>query len=153
MKNMRRKDRQMSEDQAIKILESGEYGILSTVSSEGNPYGIPLSYAVENSSIYFHGATEGSKLDNIISNPNVCFTVVGKTQVLPEKFSTEYESVVVFGKAIILEGEDKVKPLKLLIKKYSPGFENEGEEYVYRSLDKTKVIKIEIDVLTGKHRV
>lgn len=152
MKSMRRNDRQMSNDEAIRILEKGEFGILSTVSSENMPYGVPISYVYDSSAIYLHCALEGSKLDNIIYNSNVCFTVVGKTNVLPDKFSTEYESVIVFGQATLLEGEEKINPLKALVKKYSPGFETEGDAYIKQGISRTNIIKLSITMLTGKHR-
>ncbi len=49
--------------------------------------------------IYFHCAPEGHKLENLSGNNKVSFCVVGKTQVLPDKFATNYESVIVFGTA------------------------------------------------------
>jgi uncharacterized protein len=97
MKNIRRKDREITTREAIEILNSAEYGVLSTVGKDGQPYGVPLSYVYRNSSIYFHCALIGQKLDNITDNPKVSFCVVGKTKVLPDKFATEYESAVAFG--------------------------------------------------------
>ena len=44
MNELRRKDRAITKEEAITLLNKGEYGILSTVSENGNPYGIPLSY-------------------------------------------------------------------------------------------------------------
>ncbi len=151
MKNMRRSDRRMTEEGALDLLQRGEYGVLSTIDRENKPYGVPLSYAYTDNVIYFHCASEGTKLDNIINNDNVCFTVVGKTNVLPDKFSTEYESVIVFGKGNIASGDDKVRGLREIIKKYSPEFITEGEQYIERAVDKTTVVKIEIEGFSGKH--
>lgn len=153
MKNMRRSDRKMDEVSTKELLKRGEFGILSTTDNSGVPYGIPLSYAFLEDKIYLHCAPEGSKLDNIIGNNKVCFTVVGNTKVLPDKFSTEYESAVVFGNAFIISDKDeKVFGLKELVKKYSPDFINEGDEYIQRALEKTAVVRIDIEQLTGKRR-
>ncbi|MDF2672939.1 MAG: hypothetical protein K0R09_1204 [Clostridiales bacterium] len=152
MKSMRRADRQMVREEATELLKRGEYGVLSTLDSLNQPYGVPLSYAYADNSIYIHCANEGTKLDNIKSNSNVCFTVVGNTNILPDKFTTEYESVIVFGKGIIVSGNDKAKGLREIIKKYSPEFIKEGEEYIERAMDKTTVVKIEIEDFSGKHR-
>ena len=149
---MRRSDRKMDDLEALNLLSICEYGILSTVNDDNQPYGVPLSYSLKENLIYFHSATEGSKLDNIIYNNKVCFTVVGKTRVLPGEFSTEYESVVVFGQASIIEGEEKLLALMEIIKKYSPGFTMEGKEYMDRDAMKTKVVKIQIEGFTGKRR-
>ena len=153
MRSMRKSDREMTKEQSIELLQRGEYGVLSTIDSENNPYGVPLSYAYADNSLYIHGANEGTKLDNIINNDSVCFTVVGKTNILPEKFSTKYESVIVFGRGIIVTGDDRVKGLREIIKKYSPEFIAQGEEYIERAKDKTTVIKIEITDLSGKHSI
>jgi nitroimidazol reductase NimA-like FMN-containing flavoprotein (pyridoxamine 5'-phosphate oxidase superfamily) len=40
---MRRKDRELSAEEAGRILAKGEFGVLSTVGTDGQPYGIPLS--------------------------------------------------------------------------------------------------------------
>lgn len=153
MKKMRRADRQMTREEAVELLNRGEYGVLSTLDDQEQPYGVPLSYAYANDALYIHCANKGTKLDNIIYNSKVCFTVVGKTKVLPGKFSTEYESVIVFGRAGIVNGDDKVKGLRELIKKYSPEFIKEGEEYIERARENTTVVKIEIVDFSGKHRV
>jgi nitroimidazol reductase NimA-like FMN-containing flavoprotein (pyridoxamine 5'-phosphate oxidase superfamily) len=54
----------------------------------------------------FHGAVSGgSKYGNIVGNGKVCFTVVGRIDVMPEKFSTLFESVIVFGEAVLVSDE------------------------------------------------
>jgi nitroimidazol reductase NimA-like FMN-containing flavoprotein (pyridoxamine 5'-phosphate oxidase superfamily) len=82
----------------------------------------------------------------------VCFTVVGKTNVLPSEFSTEFESVIAFGRAIIVEGEEKKDALLALVDKYSPEFKVEGIQYIDRAIAATFIIKIQIDKVTGKAR-
>jgi nitroimidazol reductase NimA-like FMN-containing flavoprotein (pyridoxamine 5'-phosphate oxidase superfamily) len=113
---------------------------------------VPVSYAYSGGSIYFHCALEGHKLDNVKNNNKVSFCVVGATQVLPESFSTKYESVIVFGKASEVYGDEKRDALMLILKKYSPGFMDKGIEYLKSDSCKTKVIKIEIEHMTGKSR-
>ncbi len=76
MKKIRRKDRKISTDEAIDLLKKCEYGVLSTVDSDGQPYGIPLSYVYKDDCIYFHCARVGYKLENIKDNPRVSFCVV-----------------------------------------------------------------------------
>lgn len=151
-KEVRRKDREISREEAERILTEGEYGVMSTVGLDGYGYGVALSYVYYNNSIYFHCAQEGHKLENIDYNNKVSFGVVGKTKVLPQQFSTEYESAVVFGRAVFVENEEKEKALIALIDKYSPEFKTEGMEYINRSGAKTKVIKIEAERITGKAR-
>ena len=151
-KPMRRADRAIPESEAQRILQVGEYGILSTVSGDGQPYGLPVSYACTGDAIYFHCALEGHKLDNLRSSNRVSFCVVGQTQVLPDRFSTNYESAIVFGQAFEVTGDEKHTGLVELLKKYSPGFIDKGLEYINRDGGKARVYKILIKALTGKAR-
>lgn len=149
-REMRRKDRQLNDDEAKNILQNNAYGILSTVSEEGYPYGVPVSYVFSNNSLYIHSATKGHKLDNISSNDKVSFTVVGQTCVLPDQFSTTYESVIIFGRAIEICGDEKNKALLEFINKYSPDFMKQGKEYMDKAGKATRVIKISIKHISGK---
>jgi len=152
MKEMRRSDRAISEEKALAILNKAEYGVLSTVSENGEPYGVPLSFCIIDNCIYFHCAIEGQKIDNIKHNPSVSFCVVGKTEVLPEKFSTRYESVIVFGKAEEVFASDKQRGLEGLLHKYSPDFVEQGMKYIDTLRDETRVFRITINKLSGKAR-
>jgi nitroimidazol reductase NimA-like FMN-containing flavoprotein (pyridoxamine 5'-phosphate oxidase superfamily) len=149
---MRRDDRALSDEQAAEILRKGEYGILSTVSTDGQPYGVPVSFVYDDNALYFHCAVEGHKLENLTSNPRVSFCVVGATEILPDKFATRYESAIVFGKASELSGDEKHAGLTQILKKYSADFLEKGEKYIHSDIEKTRVFKIEIESLSGKAR-
>jgi len=147
---MRRADKEKGPDDITRILKEGEYGVLSTLGENGYPYCTPLNYTYINGNIYFHSATAGQKLDNIIYNEKVCFCVVGKTEVIPEDFTTKYESIIAFGKASIIEGEEKKDVFISLVNKYSKDFMKEGLEYIDRAIKNTIVIKITVDSISGK---
>ena len=149
---MRRTERAIPDGEAQDVLRAGEYGVLSTVSADGQPYGVPVSYAYTGEAIYFHCAVEGHKLDNLNSNNRVSFCVVGKTQVLPDKFATNYESVIVFGTAQEVFDDEKHAGLVEILKKYSPDFMEKGERYIKGDGPQARVYKIMIEALTGKAR-
>lgn len=150
---MRRKDKAMQDGDIIDLLQTGEYGVLSTVDGEGHPYGVPLNYVLINNGIYFHCALDGHKLDNITANHNVSFCVVGRTNLLPAEFSTEFESVIAFGSASVVDGEERYQALQGLIGKYSPEFVAEGSAYIKKFDSQTRVVKVEIDRMTGKAKM
>jgi uncharacterized protein len=152
MGEARRADRTISKEEADELLDRAEYGILSTVGADGLPYGIPVSYCVIGDDIYFHCAMEGRKLDNIAHNPQVSFCVVGKTNVLPDKFSTEYESTVVSGTAGEVFDKEKQKGLEGLLHKYSVGHFEKGLKYIEALNYKTRVYRIHIESISGKAR-
>jgi nitroimidazol reductase NimA-like FMN-containing flavoprotein (pyridoxamine 5'-phosphate oxidase superfamily) len=149
---MRRKDREINLQEAIGIFEAAEYGILSTVGEDGQPYGIPLSYVYKDEAIYFHCAVAGQTLDNIANNSKVSFCVVGSTKVLPETFGTLYESVIIFGNAGEVYNIERQAALELLLEKYCSEFIKEGLRYIESENKKTKVVKIEISHISGKAR-
>ena len=150
---MRRKDRQMSQESAIELLERGEYGVLSSVDEESQPYGVPVNYVFDGKdSIYIHCAREGHKLDNIRANPRVSFTIVGNHQIMDWKFSTAYESVILFGTAEEVEGDEKYQGLKMLAQKFSPNYMDEFENDIEKAMIPTIVFRIKILKITGKER-
>ncbi len=150
MREMRRKDKEIGTDEVINLLTKCEYGVLSTVGNDGQPYGVPLNYTYKDNCIYFHCALKGHKIDNIDDNPKVSFCTVGNTEVLPSEFSTNYVSAVAFGVASEVQGTERYNALVLLLEKFSPGYMEEGKKYIEK-LDKvTKVIKIEIQHISGK---
>jgi nitroimidazol reductase NimA-like FMN-containing flavoprotein (pyridoxamine 5'-phosphate oxidase superfamily) len=149
---MRRKDRLITDAETYSILEKGEYGILSTVSSNNEPYGVPLNYCLMDECIYFHCALEGRKINNINDNYRVSFCVVGATEVLPDKFGTKYESCIVTGLASESFGEEKQLALEGIVHKYSESFVSEGLKYIEKLKDKTRVFKISIESISGKAR-
>lgn len=149
---MRRKDRAISEDEAIALLDIAEYGVLSTVTEHGKPYGVPLNFCIIDSCVYFHCAGEGQKIDNITHNGNVSFCTVGKTTILPETFGTLYESVIISGEVEEVFGLKKQAGLEGLLRKYSPEFIDKGLKYIDSLKEKTRVFTITVNKLTGKAR-
>jgi hypothetical protein len=142
----------MTDAEAIAILQNGEFGVLSICTDEQSGYGIPLNYVYHDDVIYFHCATDGKKLDYIQLHPEVSFCVVGKTELMPEKFGTKYESAIAFGNACLIEDDEKRKVLQLIVAKYSPGFINEGEKYIDQFYSRVKIIRMDVKTITAKAR-
>ncbi|AIO18555.1 Pyridoxamine 5'-phosphate oxidase [Candidatus Izimaplasma bacterium HR1] len=150
-KDLKRVKNQMNHESAIELLKNCREGVLGTISSNGYPYTVVVNYVLYNNEVYFHSAKEGHKIDNIINNPKVSFTVYDNVRIIEEKFTTKYQSVTLFGKATLLPGNKKI--LMELIKKYSPEFLKSGKDYVAKSFDTTTLVKIDIEHLTGKERL
>jgi nitroimidazol reductase NimA-like FMN-containing flavoprotein (pyridoxamine 5'-phosphate oxidase superfamily) len=149
---MRRKERQLTDEQTLRILSTGKLGVLSTVDEEGQPYGVPLNYVYQQGAIYFHCAPEGYKLLNLGANPRVSFCVVQQSELIPQSFSTDYASAIVFGTAAQVDGAEKEEALRLLIGHLAPGHEEKGEKYIQSQAQQTAVVRIEIQHQTGKAR-
>ncbi|WP_277057772.1 pyridoxamine 5'-phosphate oxidase family protein [Trichlorobacter lovleyi] len=149
---LRRKDRRIAETEARALLQRGEYGVLSLCSADGEPYGLPLSYCVLDNAIYFHCALEGRKLAMLADNNRASFCVVGATEVVPEKFSTRYESVIVSGRVSEALDAEKQHGLEGLTDKYCPEYHDKGLQYIASDAARTRVFKISIDTICGKAR-
>ena len=148
---LRRKDKALSEADSKQILEKGLYGVLGTTSKSGYAYTIPLNYVYHKNNIYFHCATDGHKLENVQHNNRVSFTVVENCQIVPEKYTAKFRSVITFGKVSAVKNDaEKLAGLQLLVKKYAPKFQKEAPKYIKKYLKNVVVLKLEIEKITGK---
>lgn len=147
---MRRKEKQLPEGEIRHILDSADYGVLSTVGEDGMPYGVPLNYVYKENKIYFHCAADGHKLDNIKKNPKVSFCITGDVEILPDKFTTKYKNVILFGTAREADPESKLDILKWIIEKYSSGYIESGMKYIEKGAKHASVFEISIEHMSGK---
>ena len=152
--DVRRRDRLLSEERAVELLSTAEYGVLSLVDEGEMPYGIPVNFVWDgNKSLYIHCAPVGRKLRIIERNPNVSFCIVGRVNLLPMQFTTEYESVVLRGTAHIgLTDEEKMHALMLLVDKMSPEYRELGEKYSQKSFHRVNIIRIDVEEFSGKRK-
>ena len=171
-RKLRRIEKQLTVEECNAILTMAEYGTLATMGADGYPYAVPVNYVFHNGNIYFHCATVGHKLDNIDNCSNVSFNVVTDVWVVPlipdedsnetdlkfNGFDTNFNSIILFGKAKEVFEEEKMDGLSALLKKFLN--ENEynkykeaGIKYIENSLKRTKLIKIEIEHMTGKRGI
>ena len=153
-KDMRRKDRLLTDEESRVILEKGEYGVLATVTADNEPYGVPISYVLMNDVIYIHCARDGEKIDNIAHNPAVSFTVVGLAEPVGGQpgLSTYYESCIVFGKAReVTDPTEKSGALMALTMKYLPEYKHLYDVEI-KKVNATAVFAIPLDRMTGKSK-
>lgn len=147
---VRRQDRLLCEERALDLLYTGEYGFLAVASVDGG-YGVPVNYAVRDNTIYVHCAPEGEKLRAIANDERVSFCVVGDKHLVPEQFTTMYESVIAKGRARVVEtATERREALMLIVKKYAPEHCETGMAAIERSINRTAVIAIEVECMTGK---
>ena len=152
-KEMRRRDRELSNVETEELLLKGTYGILSMNGDNDYGYGVPLSYVYTNGSIYLHCAIEGQKLNRIRGDNKVSFCVVGEATPLPDIFAMKYTSAIAFGKAGEVDGDEKMTALIAFVKKYSTEeYLEKGRQYAETAFQKTVLIKIAVEHLTGKGR-
>ena len=150
--SVRRQDRLLEQDRAEELLRNAEYGTLSMVDNDQNPYGIPVNYVWDGeNSLYIHCAPVGRKLDALKCHPEVSFCIVGRVRLLPERFTTEYESIILTGTAHLdLKESERRRALRLLLEKLSPNDMEVGLKYAEKSFHRTSIIRLDITHYSGK---
>ncbi|MCO7124870.1 pyridoxamine 5'-phosphate oxidase family protein [Sporolactobacillus shoreicorticis] len=96
------------------------------MSDKSKPYTIPVNYVFLNGKIYIHGLGTGRKNHILRENAHVCFTVFEELGTVkssvPCKCDTSYFSVVIFGKAMLVEDpNEKIEALGKFLEKFTPG--------------------------------
>jgi len=154
-RKMRRAGQLLEGKECIAILERNTAGVLSLLGDGGYPYGVPLSYVWQDGAVYFHCAKEGHKLDAIQNSPKASFCVIDQDQVVPEKYTTFFRSVIAFGCVQVLEdAQETQKALYALGKRYAPGETEERlAEEIEKSISRTTVVKLTIEHITGKEGI
>lgn len=128
---LRRSKQALLPDECERILYEGKTGTLALNGDGGYPYALPINYVYAGGKLYFHCAKSGHKTDAIASSDKASFCVVGRDDVIPEKFTTQYRSVVVFGRIRIME-EREIRPaVRALARKYCP---EESDERIEREI-------------------
>ena len=147
-------DKKLPDAAATEILKQGKYGVLSTVSADGIPYGVPVNYfyVAQDNALYFHCAVKGRKIENITANSKVSFVVIGSEQIVEDLLTTRYESVMVTGTAsLITDEEEKRAKLLQLCEVLTPtAVAHRGAGVVPEHLPPVAIVKIAIDEISGK---
>ena len=155
MKKMRRSKQALSNEKCIEILNKNTSGVLALCGNQMEPYALPISYVYEDQKIYFHCSKSGYKLDLMKENNQVSFCVIDQDVIVPEKYTTYFRSVIVFGNIHMLEDDDeKQHAIETLAIKYSPdeSIQNRQEEIkkIWKALC---LLELDIKDITGKQAI
>lgn len=155
---MRRKDREVTDNKEILNIIDNCNSMTIALLDKDKPYLVPMNfgyeYVDEKLVFYFHSAKQGKKLDIIKENDNVWFSMDCEHKLIsaeyPCAFTMQYASVIGSGKIHIIEDiDEKIKTLKLVMKKYT------DKEYDFEEKH-TKAItalKIEVSEYTAKRAI
>ena len=117
---MRRAKQRLSPDESLAILEKGSSGVLALWDGE-EPYAVPLSYVYHEGKLYFHCARAGRQLEAARVCPKASFCVVAADNVIPEKYTTAYRSVIAAGRVQVMEEATAARAVaEALGRKYHP---------------------------------
>ena len=150
---MRRFRQMLPGDEVVEILNSSWNGVLSLTDVDGEPYGVPLSFAFDGvDSIYFHSAMAGHKIECMSVDDRASFCVIAKDDIKPEEFTTYFKSVIARGRiSIVCDKDEVMRGLHLLCDKYSPGVDSVDE--IAKCINRVLVFKLKIISMTGKEAI
>jgi len=141
----------MSMDEKEELLDRALAGRLG-MCKDNQPYAVPMCFLYHDGRIFFHSARQGRKMDFMRANPTVCFQVDEHSLVSsskPCKFTMNYHSVVAVGRVRFLaDSKEKLKILKLLVRKYDTG--NLAELLSEKKTNRVEVGEITIAEISGK---
>lgn len=150
-RSMRRFGQQLDKTEIDKILEKNNYGILGLNGDDGYPYTVPLHYVYLDGKIYFHGTKGGGyKMDCINRCNKASFCVVDQSDIVSERFATNYRSVIVTGTVSQTSAEAKRKAMEKIVRNFSPAYEDKGMALIDKAIDMVEVMELIIEQKTGK---
>ncbi len=150
---MRRFKQLLSPEDTIAVMSRCSHGVLACDGDDNYPYAVPLNYVFINNKIYFHCAREGHKIDAIMKNPKVSFAVVDEDRIVSEEYTSYFRSVIAFGRARIVEGDERLDAFRALVEKYSGDRPEEEKQKEISRCNHSYIIAIDIEHMTGKESI
>ncbi|MBQ8517697.1 MAG: pyridoxamine 5'-phosphate oxidase family protein [Akkermansia sp.] len=149
---IRRRDRQLDESSARRLLAEAEFGVLCMQALPGGGYGVPLHFVWDGiDRVYLHCAPEGYKLRCLAAEPRACLLITGKNHILEKAFSTAYESLLLHGEVSpVTDEEEKYSALRAFLQKYTPESGERGEHFLQHTASRTVVLQFLIRTVSGK---
>ncbi len=154
-REMRRRKQILTQEECKEILYRGTSGVLAVSGDDGYPYAVPMSYVYADNRLYFHCARKGHKKDALRRNDKVSFCVIDQDQIVPERYTTYFRSVIAFGKIReVTEKEEMKRILMLLACKYaSLQTEQQHAEAIQAEWAEVCVLLLDIEHMSGKQAI
>lgn len=152
-REMRRVKQLLSPEDTAAVMDRCTNGVLACLGDEDYPYAVPLSYVYFNGKIYFHSAKAGHKIDAVTKYPKVSFSVIDEDTIVSKEYTTYFRSVIAFGKARIVEGDEKLEAFRALVKKYSGDVPEDDRNNEIEGCTHAHIIAIDIEHITGKEAI
>ena len=157
-----RKDRAITDEEWIVDFLTRVPGMATIATAvDGQPFISTLLYVYDarRRAIYFHTARRGRVWENLRGGGQVCFSAAKMGRLLPAatalNFSVEYESVVVFGRACLVDDPAEAEEaLQMLLDRYFPHL-RPGVDYrpiAPAELEATAVFRMDVEEWSGKRK-
>lgn len=149
---MRRSDKEITDRAVIDEIIRGCQVCHLGLAVESEAYIVPISFGYDDSSVYFHTAKKGRKIDMMAANPKVCVEFERNVELVTHPddacaWTFGFESAIGFGTVAELEtDDDKKHGLNQIMRQYS------GRDWEYESpvFSSTRVWRLDLETVTGK---
>ena len=151
-RKMRRSNQALSREEMVELLKTETRGVMSVQGDNGYPYGFPINhyYDEDTNKIYIHGATFGHRVSAVKKDPKVSYCVFGGEYQKEGDWAKYVKSVIIFGKAEMVEdAREVVRVSRLLCDKF-PCPPEYVEHEIEKDAPRTLVIAINIENMNGK---
>lgn len=150
-RGMRRSGQQLSAQETIGILERNEVATLALAGDGGYPYAVPVNYSYADGRIYFHSATSGHKADAIAREPRASLCVIDQAVVVPERYTSEYRSAIVFGEITAIADEKRRREaITMFTRRFCDSPAEEIEKEIDSYWNVLAVYELRISHMSGK---
>ena len=153
---MRRKDREITNPDAIDQILTGCDCCRLGIATEGAPYVVPLNFGYRREggvpTFYFHCAKEGRKLELLRRQPRVGFELDTRHQLKEGatacRYSFGYQSVIGVGTvAFVTDEREKREALECILRQYTG---RTGWQWEEAALGSVTVLRLHAEELTCK---
>jgi nitroimidazol reductase NimA-like FMN-containing flavoprotein (pyridoxamine 5'-phosphate oxidase superfamily) len=154
----RHDDREVFDRDQINALLDSEYvAHVGFVDNDVNePFVIPMAFARDNDRILLHGSTGSRLMMKIAEGAQLCITVTKLNAIVVAKSafnsSMNYESVMIFGKAKLLEDDEKMAAMNAISDVLVPGMSSYARALKPKEVAGTMIVEVPLDKYSAKTR-
>jgi hypothetical protein len=121
-----------------------------------SPYVIPMGFARDNDRILLHGSSGSRIMMLMAQGVDLCLTITQLNAIVVARSafnsSMNYESVMIFGKARVLEEDEKELALERITEKLIPGMWAYGRALTKKESAATLIVEVPMDKVSAKSR-
>jgi nitroimidazol reductase NimA-like FMN-containing flavoprotein (pyridoxamine 5'-phosphate oxidase superfamily) len=152
----RRHDRGFYDHDTVhKLLDAAALCHVSYVIN-GRPFCTPTLFWREGTRLYWHGSSASRMLRNLATGEPACLTVTHFDSLVLARcgfnHSADYRSVMCFGQAKRVEGQEKEQALVLMVDRLFPGRTAQLRQSSHQEIKATTVIMMDIEQASAKIR-
>lgn len=154
-RKMRRIKQQLTAEECETILNQSTSGVLALNGDGGYPYAVPLSYVYNDGVLYFHCAKSGHKIDALKNCNKASFCVIYEDNIVPEKYTTFFKSVIVFGKISVVNNKEEILSSinKLALKYNSIDSNKNRQNEIEKEFSSLCMLRLDVEHISGKQAI